>query len=180
MNCPAILLCVVFALLPSVGGSQTVHYSTGDVVSPTEVARILQRSPAGKTKMRGIVLQGAAATTQEEVARKPTALSLPVQFAFGSADILPSARTQLDAVAEGIKLLPPEQSVLIEGHTDVRGSAAYNTLLSQRRAVSVRRYLTASGIEPSRLKATGKGSSAPIDPGNPYASENRRVEFSGT
>ena len=105
---------------------------------------------------------------------------LPVPFAFDSADILPQAKPQLDAIAEGIRLLPATQKVVIEGHTDGVGSDAYNDELSQRRAQSVRRYLVAThGIDAARLQAEGLGKSNPLPGRSPLAGENRRVQFRG-
>lgn len=110
----------------------------------------------------------------------PSALSLPVQFSFDSADILPAARQQLDALADGIRLLPQAQPVLIEGHTDAAGAERYNEQLSQRRAQAVKRYLVAShNIDPARLRAVGMGEYKPLAGSDPYASENRRVQFRG-
>ncbi|TMH12806.1 MAG: OmpA family protein [Betaproteobacteria bacterium] len=132
------------------------------------------------------VQQVAAAAVASDTAERPvqrprvSALSLPVQFAFDSADILPSARHQLDALAEGIRMLPAIQAVVIEGHTDAVGSELYNEQLSQRRAYAVKRYLVAShGIDPARLRAVGMGEYAPLPGRDPYAAENRRVQFRG-
>lgn len=110
----------------------------------------------------------------------PAALSLPVQFAFGSSEILPIARTQLDALAEGIKLLAPGSIVMIEGHTDAAGSAAYNLQLSRVRANAVRDYLVNHhDIDAARLKTVGYGKERPIEGIDPHAAENRRVQFRG-
>jgi outer membrane protein OmpA-like peptidoglycan-associated protein len=111
---------------------------------------------------------------------RASALALPVQFAFDSAQILPAARSQLDALAEGIRMLPAIQAVVIEGHTDAIGAEAYNDQLSQRRAQAVKRYLVAShGIDAARLRAVGMGEHAPLQGRDPAASENRRVQFRG-
>lgn len=108
----------------------------------------------------------------------PTALGLPVQFAFGSADLLPQTMAQLDALAEGIRRADPEVRIIVEGHTDAVGSADYNLRLSEMRAAAVRAYLVGRhGIAPERLRTLGRGLYAPIDPRTPFAPENRRVEF---
>lgn len=110
-----------------------------------------------------------------------SALSLPVRFAFDSADILPPARAQLDALAKGIKLLPPDRMVTVEGHTDAVGTDAYNLELSRARAQAVRDYLVQQhGIEATRLKTAGLGEERPIEGTDPYAAENRRVQFRGS
>lgn len=109
-----------------------------------------------------------------------SALALPIQFAFDSAEILPSARRQLDALAQGVRLLDAGRRVTIEGHTDAQGSESYNMELSRRRAVAVKRYLvTVHGIQESRLNAVGMGETRPFDEQDPNASENRRVQFRG-
>jgi outer membrane protein OmpA-like peptidoglycan-associated protein len=194
------LVTLILALAAGAALAQEVRqYRPGDSVDPHDVAAILgQRSAtAPAIKMRSIRLldetvasssePALAAATVSEAAPAATparprasALSLPVQFAFDSADILPPARKQLDALADGIRMLPELQSVVIEGHTDAVGSEQYNVQLSQRRAQAVKRYLVAvHGIEPARLHAVGLGDQAPLRGLDPYAPENRRVQFRG-
>jgi outer membrane protein OmpA-like peptidoglycan-associated protein len=108
----------------------------------------------------------------------PSSLALPIQFAFDSARIMPSAYSQIDAVAAGIKLVGPGVKVVIEGHTDAIGSGEYNLKLSSQRADAVRTYLiTHHGIQPARLRVVGMGKYAPLNRHSPTAPENRRVEF---
>jgi outer membrane protein OmpA-like peptidoglycan-associated protein len=157
----------------------TVHYREGQQVDPGDVARILTTGKAIKTRSLRLLSDSASPAQKPDPA--PAALSLPVRFAFGSAEITPSARPQLDALAEGIKLLPPGQSVVIEGHTDAVGSDDFNLLLSHRRARAVKDYLVrAHGIDELRLKETGFGKGQPIAGLDPLAAENRRVEFRGS
>lgn len=114
------------------------------------------------------------------VTASTAALSLPVQFNFDSADILPAARPQLDALAEGIRRLGADKRVVIEGHTDAAGSDTYNESLSLRRAQAVKRYLVAMHrIDPARLQALGLGEYAPLPGIDPHAGKNRRVQFRG-
>jgi outer membrane protein OmpA-like peptidoglycan-associated protein len=76
--------------------------------------------------------------------------------------------------------LPAVQAVVIEGHTDARGSDAYNDQLSLKRAYAVKRYLVAMhSIDPGRLRALGMGEYAPLPGRDPMAPENRRVQFRG-
>lgn len=111
---------------------------------------------------------------------QPESIALPVQFAFDSAEILPRAREQLDAVAEGIKMLPESHRVLIEGHTDALGAPEYNLQLSRKRAEAVKRYLvTEHGLEPRRLRTVGYGMERPISGADANRPENRRVQFRG-
>jgi outer membrane protein OmpA-like peptidoglycan-associated protein len=71
----------------------------------------------------------------------------------------------------------------IEGHTDASGNAGYNMKLSEKRARAVKDYLvTRYNVEPSRLKALGKGEEELLLENDPYAPKNRRVKIinSGT
>jgi outer membrane protein OmpA-like peptidoglycan-associated protein len=170
-------------------------YRDSDTVDPREVARILDTTVRPPIKFRGLKLLDEQSGSDAPIAHasaagapppsapeapRPSALALPVQFSFDSADILPAARTQLDALAEGIRLLPATQSVLIEGHTDATGTEQYNEQLSQRRAQSVKRYLVAMHhIDAARLHVAGMGKHAPLPGRDPHAPENRRVQFRG-
>ena len=181
---------LLLALLAAPAMAQDVRqYRAGDTVNPREVADILgQPTPAEPAmKMRSIRLlddesqrpKQPASATQPATARRADALSLPVQFSFDSAEIQPSARKQLDALAEGIRLLSEAKTVLVQGHTDAAGTEQYNEQLSQRRAQAVKNYLVAAGIDAARLRAIGKGEHAPLSGTDPYAAENRRVQFRG-
>lgn len=198
------LACLMATLVARVSSAGDVLYYTADQTpDPEVVARILS-GPAKvvrPVKMRSIRLldetpatlqpthqQPAALAAQQPAARPqqmaaaahegPSALGLPVQFAFGSADLLPQTMAQLDALAEGIRRADPGVRIVVEGHTDAVGSADYNLRLSEMRAAAVRAYLVSRhGIAPERLRTLGRGLYAPIDPRTPFAPENRRVEF---
>jgi len=70
--------------------------------------------------------------------------------------------------------------VEIGGHTDSYGAAAYNKMLSQKRAEAVKDFLTKKGIDPRRVTAVGYGESKPLasnDDEDDGRELNRRVEF---
>lgn len=164
----------------------TLYYREGQRVEPQEVRRILDNvTPSGATRSRSIRVLGdapaqAAANAQAADPAAPSSLTLPVQFDFDSVTISSAAREQLDALAEGIKLLPPERLVVIEGHTDARGTDDYNQQLSQRRAAAVKNYLVQEhGIAADRLRDTGVGKRQPVPDTDPFAGVNRRVQFRG-
>ncbi|MDA3616779.1 OmpA family protein, partial [Polluticaenibacter yanchengensis] len=79
----------------------------------------------------------------------------------------------------------PNMKVEIIGHTDGKGTEAYNQALSERRAQSCVNYLTSKGISKDRLVAIGKGTSEPVADNetadgkdNPEGrAKNRRTEF---
>jgi len=174
---------IAFASI-GVGAQTTLHYREGQRVEPKDVMQILNNVDDAPTRTRSIrMLQdeaGTASVASADGAAPASALSLPVQFEFDSTTISAAARTQLDALAEGIKLLPPQRRVVIEGHTDAAGSDDYNQALSARRAVVVKRYLVqVHGIDARRLRDAGFGKRRPIAGIDPYAPENRRVQFRG-
>lgn len=85
---------------------------------------------------------------------------------------------EIDAMAEAMKLMPEGTRYEIQGHTDQRGSDAYNDKLSQRRADMVRDKLIEKGIDPNILVAKGYGKRKPIfaNPANEDEFyQNRRV-----
>ncbi|CAN7552645.1 MULTISPECIES: OmpA family protein [unclassified Variovorax] len=194
-------LALAAALIsPQVKAEKVIVYREGQLVNPLDVAavlgktrsiRLLDDAPAAPTKFVAAAAVALAKTSARTSASAPiarddsnadaSALSLPVRFAFDSADILPAARAQLDALAEGIKLLAPKSIVTVEGHTDAVGSDAYNLELSRGRARAVRDYLVQRhGIDTARLKTVGYGEDRPIADSDPYAAVNRRVQFHGS
>jgi len=101
-----------------------------------------------------------------------------VNFENNSAVLTAKAKSVLKDVANSLKKRP-DVKVTIAGHTDSRGSAAYNKMLSQRRADSVRRHLASMGVKASNLKSKGFGEEQPIATNDTAAgrAENRRVEL---
>ena len=191
-----VALGLLLALGSTLANAQTasspsaIHYSANDTVEPETVARVLSQPSAPLTRSIRLIVDAPAATTAAAAHAPAVAVrvappmqntfSLPVQFAFDSATILPAARRQLDAVAGGIKLLPETQKVVLEGHTDARGGEAYNLSLSQRRAATVKEYLVeVHGIDAQRLLDRGLGKQQPIEGLDPFSRENRRVQFRG-
>lgn len=73
----------------------------------------------------------------------------------------------------------PTIKVEISGHTDNTGAADYNVMLSRRRAEAVKKHLTATGIDPTRISVVGYGAEKPMaDNTNREGRQlNRRTEF---
>ncbi|MEZ4988138.1 MAG: OmpA family protein [Saprospiraceae bacterium] len=84
---------------------------------------------------------------------------LPINYEYNSARLTDDARSIIDEKL--VTLMKSNQNVRIEisSHTDSRGSADANQLLSERRAQSVVNYLKSRGINGSRLVAVGYGES---------------------
>jgi OOP family OmpA-OmpF porin len=101
-----------------------------------------------------------------------------VQFAFGQDKLSDEAKTELDKLVAGAMNLK-HFTVVVEGFTDLIGSAEYNNALSRRRASAVVSYLvTRHDIPVYRISMVGLGSQKPVEEGKTRAarSKNRRVE----
>ena len=72
----------------------------------------------------------------------------------------------------------PDVNAEIIGHTDCDGDASRNKRLSKERAEAVKKYITDTGVDPSRIKATGKGEKEPVTENATAEGRamNRRVE----
>jgi OOP family OmpA-OmpF porin len=102
-----------------------------------------------------------------------------VYFATNQGEILSASAILLQDVIEIIKAHSELTKVRIEGHTNSRGSAAYNLDRSTRRAASVRQYLIDRGISERRLVSEGFDEAQPLDDRQVAQAwtQNRRVDF---
>ena len=101
-----------------------------------------------------------------------------VYFEFDRFDLLPESKTLLTQKAEVIKQFPSLR-VLIEGHTDERGTEEYNLALGERRARAAYDFLVNQGVSPSQLEMVSFGKLHPAVEGTGEAvwAKNRRDEF---
>lgn len=96
-----------------------------------------------------------------------------MNFAVGQAYILPQHYPLLTKVQNAIRVFD-SQRIIIEGHTDLTGSAAINRQLSYNRANAVAAYLiNNSAIMASDVSVVGWGPEKPIAPNN--TAEGRRL-----
>ncbi len=103
-------------------------------------------------------------------------LGFPVIYFGYDADVLNSSETaKLDKVA-GYMEQQPTLGLIVEGHCDQRGTEEYNRALGDRRANSIRTYLTGRGIADSRIKTISYGEDRPAQQGSGESiwSQNRR------
>jgi outer membrane protein OmpA-like peptidoglycan-associated protein len=85
----------------------------------------------------------------------------------------PGAYSEINRVANILNQYP-ETMIRVEGHTDTKGSEAYNQKLSERRAESVKSALVQRGIHAARIETAGLGKSMPISSDD---AANRRVDI---
>ena len=104
-----------------------------------------------------------------------------ILFGFDSYQLTPQAQENVMKLAKILNDYP-DTNIMINGHTDSKGSEEYNQTLSEKRANSVSNYLKMQGISGVRLTTIGHGESLPVasndtDEGR---SQNRRVEVAIT
>ena len=157
--------------------SATRGLSTG---SPTDAAA-KARDISFVQSLRNRKTRSLSTAEREEIAaiasNKPK-IDLEIRFDYNSADI---SKTSMPAVKELGKALSNASlkgsTFVVAGHTDAIGSDGYNQALSERRAETIKQYLTAKyGINGGDLVAVGYGKSKPKDPNAPTAPINRRVQ----
>jgi len=101
-----------------------------------------------------------------------------VYFDFGVTALPKESTQELESIIQFLNE-NPRATCEIAGHADNIGSSAVNMAISQQRAETVVKYLITKGLDGSRLKARGYGSSRPVDENTTAATraKNRRVEF---
>ncbi len=101
-----------------------------------------------------------------------------VMFETNRAALLGGVGPTLDALADFLRE-HPERTIIVEGHTDSRGSDDFNWVLSERRAEEVKDAIVARGIPPERILARGYGETRPLASNDTVAGRqlNRRVDI---
>lgn len=141
----------------------------------------MRQVEASDAKIEQILSDFNAETTREGIS-----INLPesILFDFDQAELKRDAQPTLEKINQLLTHYG-DAPVAIKGHTDSKGSDAYNQSLSEKRAVAVKNYLTSKfGVDSSRLRAVGLGESQPVAPNtkpggadNPEGRQkNRRVE----
>lgn len=120
----------------------------------------------------------AEAAQRDQTTAKNRFVNEMVYFAFDDASLDQQAQEVLREKAVWLRD-NPDASVIIEGHTDERGTNAYNLALGERRAESVKSFLVNLGVNASRLTTISYGEERPIAFGQTEAAwaQNRRAAF---
>lgn len=144
---------------------------SGDDVLRTDIAAVRTELQTMRTEF------GAQITALEEGLR----FAMPVNFAFDDATVRQPDLAVLDRFADVAQKYYPGAVITVEGFADPSGSAVYNRALSERRAESVKAYLTSKGMPDTQLRSVGYGESRLVNPGawgdDAGAEANRRVVF---
>jgi len=138
--------------------------------APTQTAEARPPVTAAKPPEKEVAPPPAAAPTKDEVT-EVLAMDIDVLnkkgylsdafFDYDQSDLREDARSVLAGDAQWLKKHATVQ-VLIEGHCDERGTAAYNLALGDRRANAAKEYLVSLGIDGSRLRTVSYGKERPF------------------
>ena len=151
--------------------------STGPQVDPSAQAREAGFVDTLRNRKTRSLSLGEREEIAELAATKPK-IDLEIRFDYNSADI---SRNAMPAVQELGKALSDaslkDSTFVVAGHTDAVGGEAYNQDLSERRADTIKKYLTEKyGLNGANLVTVGYGKTKPKDPNAPLDPINRRVQ----
>jgi OOP family OmpA-OmpF porin len=173
--------------LGSSSGSGKINLSSGQLVSSLQGVESAAATVSA-AQLRQLVSQSLADPSRtNRVNRAPlfgqldqlAQFTIAIQFDFNSANIRPDSFRAVGLMADAL-YHPYLQGYrfLIVGNTDAKGSREYNLKLSQQRADAIRAALIDPfGISPARIEAVGLGEEQLLNPANPEAAENRRVQL---
>jgi outer membrane protein OmpA-like peptidoglycan-associated protein len=161
-------LVIVATPLWAAGGEPPVAADT--VISGQQIEEALHPQATRSFVPRGLTRRGTTDAGQS--------VNLNIPFEHNSSALQPAASAQLKELEHALTSATLGQDrFVVAGHTDAKGSAAYNKQLSQRRAEAVKRFLVARGVDPARLDTVGFGSEKLLAPEQPEDPRNRRVEI---
>jgi outer membrane protein OmpA-like peptidoglycan-associated protein len=165
---------IVKALAPAPEKPLTRGLSVGPQADPAAEGKFVQTIRNRTTRSLSVSEREEIATLAKD---KPN-IDLEITFDYNSADI--SAKSLPSVQALGKALTNPNlkgSTFVVAGHTDAAGGESYNQELSERRADSIKRYLTEKfGIAGTDLVTVGYGKSKLKDTNVPTAEANRRVQ----
>jgi outer membrane protein OmpA-like peptidoglycan-associated protein len=163
-----------------------------NALQPKPVTRGLsagpQADPAVKAKETGFIASLRNRKTRSlslgereqiaEIASSKPKIDLDIQFDYNSDKIRASSMPVVQELGKALSNASLKGSTfVVAGHTDAIGGEGYNQGLSERRADTIKRYLTDKfGINGSDLVTVGYGKSKPKDPNAPMDPINRRVQ----
>jgi OOP family OmpA-OmpF porin len=118
-------------------------------------------TPATAAKGCDGALAPTAAAAASGVSQSKITLQADTLYDFDKASLKPEGMATLDKIARDLSKIKLEVIIAV-GNTDSVGTDAYNMALGQRRAQSVKAYLTSKGVDGSRIYTESKGKSNPV------------------
>jgi peptidoglycan-associated lipoprotein len=172
-----ILIAIVPGLLTIPGCSKNTTQTEAPVVQEQEQEMTAEKTAEALEQER-LEREEREAAERKLRAEKIKFMYEDVYFKKGRYSLNPGAQEILRRKAQWL-LNNPEITVLLEGHTDERGTKEYNFALGDLRAGAVKSFLIRQGIESPRLIAVSYGNERPIDNSKTETGreKNRRVHF---
>lgn len=168
---------VVGAVIGRAAGNTAMGAIIGAAVGGTAGA-IIGRKMDKQAEEMGKVLGSETAEVKREGEGIVINFKEKVLFGFDRSDLNSNAQANLTKLVDVLQKYP-DTNIEIIGHTDSKGTDAYNQALSERRANAVVSYLRDRGISTTRLMAKGMGKTDPVATNDTEEgrAQNRRVEF---
>jgi len=139
-------------------------------ISGNQIGAYMDRQ---EQELRAAMAQSEAASIQRTQNVLTATFKSEVMFDFDSSTLKPGAYQEMDRVARILNKYS-QTTIRVEGHTDSKGSEAYNQTLSEKRAMAVKNALVQRGVDPLRIQTVGYGESQPISSNDAV---NRRVSI---
>ena len=161
-------LLALFAVAFLFAACETASNVTGDSASGSSSSSATGSATGStSTTASGSATAPSSATsaTQMSDAEKLAQVGNTVYFGFDSAELSGSAQATLDRQAAFLNV-NPALVVIVEGHADERGTREYNLALGDRRAIAVRDYLLAKGLNSARIRTVSYGKERPAVSGS--------------
>jgi peptidoglycan-associated lipoprotein len=160
-------LISVLAVLVLLSGCKHDTNDTGQV-STSEGATNVTNTGGPTGTVGGNYAPGSEAQLVAEIGDR-------VFFGYDQYDLTPQARSTIEHQAQWMKTYPAV-NVMVEGHCDERGTREYNLALGEKRAMAVRNYLVANGVDAGRVQTISYGKERPAVLGSDETSwaQNRR------
>lgn len=167
---------IIGAGVGRVAGNTALGAIIGGVVGGTAGTLIGKKMDKQKKELEEQVKNAKIESVNEGQAIRVT-FDSGILFATNSSTLSSTSQNSLRSFAANLKA-NSQTDMLIIGHTDNTGSDRINDLLSLNRASSVRSFLSAQGVDSSRMRVDGKGSHEPVADNSTASGrkENRRVE----
>jgi outer membrane protein OmpA-like peptidoglycan-associated protein len=165
---------IIHALQPK---PLTRGLSAGPQVDPAVKAKEINFIQTLRNRKTRSLSLGEREEIAELASNKPN-IDLDIQFDYNSDKITATSMPSVQALGQALSNANLKGSTfVVAGHTDAIGGEAYNQDLSERRAETIKRYLTDKfGIAGTDLVAVGYGKTKPKDPSAPMDPVNRRVQ----
>jgi outer membrane protein OmpA-like peptidoglycan-associated protein len=167
---------IVDALKPKPGATRGLSNGPQPVDAAVQAKEVGFVNTLRNRKTRSLSI-GERQEIAELAASKPK-IDLEIQFDYNSADISKGSVTAVQELGKALADASLKGSTfVVAGHTDAVGGEAYNQDLSERRADTIKKYLTERyGITGSNLVTVGYGKTRPKDANAPMDPANRRVQ----